>query len=113
MKEIKNSIGFEFASGINWNDVLYSKLFVVNHKVDRWKKQIRTSARVSVIDDCSENNTKSRRSIYMDHRGPYLMSSSKFFHNGYRQKVYIRVPDDCKIKMENRLKEVETLLKTN
>ena len=109
----KKNIGFEFASGINWNAILYGKVSVVNHTVDRWKKQVKTSTRIIVVDECSETDRKSARSVYIDHYGPYVMSSQKFYHDGFRKKIYLNIPAEYRIPMTKRISEVKSLLETN
>lgn len=109
----KKNLGFEFASGINWNAILYGKVSVVKHTVDRWKKQVKTSARVIVVDNCSETDRKSVRSVYIDHYGPYIMSSQRFYHDGFRKKVYLNVPTEYSTQLKKRIAEVKTLLETN
>ena len=110
MRKKINKNGFEFAGGINWNSILYGKLSVVNHTIDKWKKQVKTDVRVRVIDDCSETDRPSMRSVYIDDKGAYIISSQKFFHDGYSKKVYLRTPKEEIKNMNNRIKEVVHLL---
>ena len=110
MRKKINKDGFEFASGISWAQILYSPLTVVNHTMDKWKKQVKTDARVRVIDECSETDRPSMRSVYIDDKGAYIVSSQKFFHDGYRKKVYLRTPKEDVKSMNNRIKEAVHLL---